>query len=84
MTFMEILVPPKLRGQEIGKKIFADFIMESEKIISRSVNAGKAVFFPDNRSSRKIFESAGFALDSVSEKGDAMYHKFRRAAISSN
>ncbi len=84
VIFMEILVPPSLRGQGTGKKMLSDLLDESEKITGRPINSAKAVVFPDNKASRKIFEGAGFTLDHISDEGDALYYKYEKKPPSSN
>ncbi len=76
VTIMEILVSPNLRGQGIGTKMLAEMLEYSEKIIGKTIEFAKAVIFPDNTASRKMFESTGFTLDSISDEGDAMYYMY--------
>ena len=56
----EFIVSPALRGKGYGTKILQELLSSSNKIIGQNIEIAKAVIFPSNTASRRVFEKAGF------------------------
>lgn len=77
-TVSEYIISPEYRGQGIGSSALAELLKESQKILGVEIIDACAVIYPNNISSKKAFEKAGFRFVSEHPDGDAWNYKYKR------
>ena len=75
---MEIVVKPEMRGKGHGTAMLRELLSDGKALFDHQITKATAVIFPNNTASQRAFEKAGFVIDRVSDKGDAMYYSFVR------
>lgn len=76
-TVSEFIVAPQYRNQGYGAKILRELLAHGEEILGRPIESVFAVIFPDNISSQRAFEKAGFGFESAHPDGDAWYYTYQ-------
>lgn len=82
IIIMELLVAPEKRGQGKGTKLLKE-LLANEEIIGFPIQKCEAVIYPDNTTSQKSFENAGFQYhhNHTDGDGDSMYYAYERDSL---
>lgn len=75
-TFSAVTVAPVRRKTGFGTAILHEILTNSQKIIGHKIVHARAVIFPENTSSIRAFEKAGFRLIGLHPDGDALYYEY--------
>ena len=77
-TVSEYIVCPDYRGKGIGSSALAELLRKSKEILGKEIFEACAVIYPNNISSHKAFEKAGFQFESEHPDGDAWNYRYKR------
>ncbi len=82
IIIMEIVIDPEKRGQGKGSKLLKELV-RNEEIIGFIIHESEAVIYPDNISSQKAFEYAGFQYHHTheDEEGVSMYYVYESGSL---
>lgn len=80
-TVMEYIVDPQKRGLGLGSSALRELLENGDIIIGRQIGKVMAVIFPNNVTSQKAFEKAGFTFDHAHPDGDAWYYKYKKNPV---
>lgn len=75
-TIQEFIVSPSNRGKGYGSSILKELLAHSKKIIEQDIFVAKAVIYPDNKASQRLFEKASFIHTGTHPDGDALYYEY--------
>ena len=70
---------PKKRGCGIGTRLLQT-LLESEEIVGAAIEKSEAVIFPENLSSQRAFQKAGYFFHHCYEDGSALLYVYERPA----
>ena len=77
-TVSELIVAPGLRGKGIGTAVLKELIKHDIDILGKEILSAKAVIFPNNIASKRVFERAGFIYEFTHPDADAEYYIYRK------
>ena len=75
-TIQEFIVSPSNRGKGYGSVILKELLTHSKEIIGQDIFVAKAVIYPDNKASQRVFEKANFTHTATHPDGDALYYEY--------
>ncbi len=75
LTISEFVVDPDKRGKGYGSAAIKELMDHCSVLVGDHIRVAKAVIYPSNVVSQKVFEKAGFAYVSAHPDGDAWYYE---------
>ena len=75
-TIQEFIVSPNNRGKGYGSAILKELLVHSKEIIGQDIFVAKAVIYPNNIASQRVFEKANFTHTRPHPDGDALYYEY--------
>lgn len=78
-TISEFIIRPDSRGMGIGRTVLNELLSCSKSIIGLEIMDAKAVIYPNNIASQKVFEKSGFKFHSEHPDKDAWYYRYNKS-----
>ena len=78
LTVMEIVVAPGKRNHGYGSAILTELLHNGAEILGFDIRRAKAVIYPNNFASQKLFRKVGFVFDHALADNDAYIYSYRK------